>query len=342
MGIKDLNTFLLKSAPECFSSLSISDLNNYAIAIDSVLLLHAYIAAAQKEIIMKTPDPLQQIERMAVLEYTKEKILSFIEKFSIYGVTLVWIWDGEAVPDKIKAHERRTKQKTSINDKISQLKEELLAMHPLSRDAKKLSELKSLLVQKVSVSSDEKLLFKNFLTSLGFPCFVAATEAEVLCASLAREGKVAGVWSTDTDNFPLGTPMLLTGFDGYTPEKHPKINISYPSVALSRLNLTVTEFIDFCIMLECDFNERMPNIGPIKAQKLINQYRNIDQIAVYRSDLPVDKLNHHKCRECFQHLPSNISMEELQLNLQAPVLNSYPTLFKLFSTIPKPRTVSFT
>ena len=341
MGIKDLNTFLSKNVPQCHSFISISDISGYAIAIDSSLILHSYIAVAQKEIINKTADPLETIDRNIILEYAKEKLFGFIEKFLTYNITLVWIWDGESIVDKIKAHERRAKQKSSIYENINRLKYELSNMHPLARDAYKINELRSYLTQLVYVTNDEKILFKNLLSSLGFPCFTAQTEAETLCASLAREGKVAGVWSTDTDNFPLGTPMMLTGFEGYTADKHPKIKVSFSSVVLTNLQLSKEEFIDFCIMLECDFNERMPNIGPVKALKLINNHHNIDSAMASEPNLPWEKLNHLKCRQCFEHLPSNIEMDQLQLNKNSDLLKSHHSLHKLVNNISKPNFVVF-
>jgi flap endonuclease-1 len=341
MGIKDLNTFLLNLDPNCFSKLPISNLSGYAVAVDSSLLLYAYMAASQKEIIMKTPDPLEPIDRNSILLYCREKILGFVEKFLKYNITLVWIWDGQVVLEKIKAHTRRTKQKNSIIDKINDLKFELLELHPLARDNKKLSQLRNLLTQHVTISDDEKMFFRDFLSSIGFPCFIAPYEAESLCAALAREGKVIGVWSTDTDNLALGTPILLKGFDGYDKDGHPNIEVSYTPYILHTLQFTKDEFIDFCIMLECDFNERMPNIGPKKSHKYIEKYRTIEKAIEMEPHLPWVNLNHEKCRELFMHIGSDIEFEELRLNTKAPELRNVPNLLNLFRTVPNPTRVVF-
>lgn len=341
MGIKDLNTFLLKQSPNCFGNLSISLLSGYAIAVDSSLLLYTYLATAHKNYVLKVADPLENINKALILESLKERLFSFIQTLLTYNITPVWIWDGVAVEDKIKAHERRKKPKESLSEKIKVLKDELSTMHPLARDIKKVTELRKLLSQQCYLSNEEKDQFRDLLSSLGFPCFTAESEAEALCSSLAREGKVVGVWSTDTDNFPLGTPMMITEFNGKGADGHPSLNVSFPPVALDSLNYTKEEFIDFCIMLECDFNERMTGIGPVKSQKLIDQYRKIDNIIPNKPDLPFDNLNYINCRKYFEHLPSNIASSELKFNSKATLLKSYPTLIKLCSNLTPPKQVNF-
>ena len=96
---------------------------------------------------------------------------------------------------------------------------------------------------------------------------VAKDEAENLAASLAVELKVAAVWTSDTDTYPLGAPLVVKGFESKGGHIHIKgiftLNI------LRDLELNHDQFRDFCIMLGTDFNDRMNRIGPSNALILI-------------------------------------------------------------------------
>lgn len=46
-----------------------------------------------------------------------------------------------------------------------------------------------------------------------------------------------------------------------------------------------SEFIDLCILLGCDYVDRVNKVGPIKALELINKYKTIDNaLANYLKD----------------------------------------------------------
>ena len=67
---------------------------------------------------------------------------------------------------------------------------------------------------------------------------------------------------------------------------------------LSQINLTKEQFLDVCIMCGTDFNKNMRNIGPVKALKLIREYKSIEGIRD-NTDLDTSCLCHERVREIF-------------------------------------------
>ena len=145
------------------------------------------------------------------------------------------------------------------------------------------------------------------LSEFNFLILDAPYDSEQLCCSLAIEGKVEAVFSTDMDCLVFGTPCVIT-----KEQREPDGTIQLSTISLSEtlkcLQLSFPSFVDLCIMCGCDFNQNIPKIGPKKSYDLIYTYKNID-------DLPekydVKILEHESCRKIFQYCPSHVSDQQL-------------------------------
>ena len=259
------------------------------------------------------PDPLEPIDRQAVLQNTIEMLISFLVKLSEYGITTVWCWDGKHCADKSDTLAKRAADKAKQLDKIQEARSELEAVHPLARTPDQIKKFKDKLSNYNTMSSEETTYFRNLIELLGWPSVQAEGEAEKLCASLAREGLVAGVWSTDTDNYALGTPMMITGFDGHDSDRHPKVSVVYHAHILSSLGFTHEKFVDLCILLGCDFNTNMSGVGEKRVWALMEKYNSIDEIAAAEPHRPIHVLNHVRCRELFALEKSGFTHESKEL-----------------------------
>lgn len=63
---------------------------------------------------------------------------------------------------------------------------------------------------------------------------------------------------------------------------------------LQDFELNISEFVDLCILLGCDYTNTIRGIGPKKAFELIKKYRNIESV-LENIDKNVYFLNHfHK------------------------------------------------
>ena len=63
---------------------------------------------------------------------------------------------------------------------------------------------------------------------------------------------------------------------------------------LKELDFSKESFLDLCIMLGCDYNTNIPNIGPEKSISLLRKHKTIDNI-----DIDKSILNHIRVRELF-------------------------------------------
>lgn len=305
MGIKSINEFLKKEVPEAFYVLPLSEFGGYRIAIDSFNYLYCIMCASNKSVIYGMSDPTNEIPRDQIIDKTKRLLMFFISKLILYNITPVFVWDGEQLDEKIECKAKRSEDKENRKKKIENVRNDLDKIHPLYRTADDFNKLRSVLAQHNEILPGEMNYFRTLIESLGIPSLQAEHEGEKLCSALAREKWVYGVLSTDTDNYALGTPLLLTSMEGYD-----NVNVVDLGKILSGLKKNQEWFVEFCIMCGCDFNNNIKGIGPAKAYKLLTTYNNIDEISeIGGKDVSI--LNHNSVRELFKYTPSNLNEETL-------------------------------
>lgn len=358
MGIKSINVFLREKVPNAFLIEKTSKLANFRVAIDGSLKLFTLMSAANKACIERLIDPLEPINRQAIINKTEELLISFLVELTELSLMPVWIFDGKPLDAKIKCKAKRSSSRDSIKKKIEDKKKELSEIHPFLRSREDIESLKGLMTQVNSVSREETQLFIMILKNLGFPCLIANNEGEKLCSSLAREGLAIAVWGNDTDNYALGTPLLITGINKH--EEHGKVfEIVDLRVILKEIGKSHKWFVDLCILSGCDFNSNIPGIGPSKAYKMLEEYGSIENIDFKLSkailnrieelneegeniDLKdsekikkiiIEQLNYQICREIFEIEDSGFDPDSEELNFSHDnFLENYEKVFEESST----------
>ncbi|XP_053544641.1 probable flap endonuclease 1 homolog isoform X2 [Ictalurus punctatus] len=124
------------------------------------------------------------------------------------------------------------------------------------------------------VSSQTKE-FLRLLMLLGVPCVQAPSDAEAFCAQLVSSGVVDAVASEDMDTLAFGGTVLLRQLNAKRVSE--VMEYSLPKL-LEILQLTQKEFVDLCILLGCDYCDKITGLGPSRALKLIQQHRNIEDV----------------------------------------------------------------
>ncbi|KZO94129.1 PIN domain-like protein [Calocera viscosa TUFC12733] len=116
---------------------------------------------------------------------------------------------------------------------------------------------------------------RRLLIAMGVPCIEAEYpfEAEALAASLVIHGYADFVGSEDTDVLVYEAPLLRN----LTNSNMPLALISGTEVR-SALHLTRDSFVDFALLLGTDFTQRVKNLGPHTAIKLIRAYGSIEKV----------------------------------------------------------------
>lgn len=312
MGIHDLNTFLKTKVPHAFRRLKVETFKGTRIAIDTPLWAFASFSAAYSGYItnnlkneeMLKDDPFED-------ETTKNKIFGmvfdraqmFVCELLKNGITPLFVFDGVAVPEKSSgARQRRKERRDTLLAKIKALKHQIIDADPIFRRNEDFNALRLLMKQipPINPGADFAKLKSYLKNVLGVPTIVAPDEAEKFCAFLASKGIASACWTTDTDSYLLGAPIVVTGFcEGgkapvvlndnedeevfttltttkYTPKQLTHFSIVCVPLIFKTLGLTRDQFIDLCIIFGCDFNNRIPKVGPAKAYSLITEALKID------------------------------------------------------------------
>ncbi|KAG7320048.1 hypothetical protein KOW79_017191 [Hemibagrus wyckioides] len=117
--------------------------------------------------------------------------------------------------------------------------------------------------------------FLRLLQLLGVPCVQAPSDAEACCAQMVRGGVVDAVASEDMDTLAFGGTVLLRQLNAKRVSE--VMEFSLPKL-LDILQLTQEEFVDLCILLGCDYCEKITGLGPSRALKLIQEHRTIEDV----------------------------------------------------------------
>ena len=306
MGIDGLNPFLNETMHRPRTrEVPLVNFYGQIIAIDGHNRAYSNFMVANKVVANYTNVGSQDIDRNAVLQKWYYSTLETVCLFLSHGVTPVFIFDGEHLPEKVDTQDKRKEAKRKDHEEIEQLKEILRNASPFDRDAKKIDRLKQLLARSNYIAKDEMKKVMDLLLGIGIPVLQAKGEGEQLCASLAKEGLVSAVYSEDTDNLVYGCPLMITSVSDsyYVEEKNRsfrKVTCVLLTDILEDLNWNQAKFIDFCITLSCDFNIRIKGLGPKTAYKLIQEHGCIEE---YPERYDLTCLRYKRCREIFQHIP---------------------------------------
>ncbi|KAG6845011.1 Elongation of fatty acids protein 2, partial [Arthromyces matolae] len=123
---------------------------------------------------------------------------------------------------------------------------------------------------------------------MGIPCIVAPSEAEAQCAELARGGKVYAAGSEDMDTLTFSAPILFRHLTFSEAKKQPISEINLQA-ALDGLEMDMSQFIDLCLLLGCDYLEPIKGIGPKTALKLIREYKNLKGVIAHLREKEAEK-----------------------------------------------------
>jgi len=276
MGIKDLNTYLKKENIDCFFKLPLSNFAEQRFGIDSLNWIFTYLSSAYRRVYERNDDPLDEIKQEDLFNELLKEFLIFNNKLMNYKITPVWIWDGVSKDNKTATKlERKNTRKTMIEQK-EKLREELLKQQILERDTQLIEKFKRLVLNTAYISRENIEKLKIYSKDLGLPTIFADDEAENMASSLAVQRKISAVWSSDTDTYPLGAPLVVKGFENIDGILH--IKGIYTLKMLHELDMDHDEFRDFCILLGTDFNNRLDQVGPAKSRILIEKYSSLEEI----------------------------------------------------------------
>jgi len=306
MGIKDLSK-IVKKYPNCIKYFPIDEFKNKRIAFDGNNLFRKYWSTSCKNVVsnMTVTDVINTNE---ILNLAIDNILKFIIKLLYHKITLIFVFDGGVLKQKQEVIKKRKESKEKAREDFRKIKE-VIEDDIFNVTKEKEEEFKMRQRNSISPSFKDMKRFQEVLESLGIPILISTDEAERLCVSLYLDGKIDGVYTNDRDVLAFGCKVFLEEI--VEDENRQKYFRFYSLEALlEEMEFTFEQFVDLCIMLSCDYNERIFKVGPKKCEEYIRKYKKIEAV-------PIDTscLNHEICREIFKHKPSDDLTLEGSINL---------------------------
>ena len=332
MGIKSINQFLKDKQVQCFvEKYSLSNFSNHRIAIDAANWCYMFIAGEHKDNVFKTKNIIDNdVDRNVTLQRMYNKFLQFNILLLQNRITPVWCWDGIAHDEKGPEREKRRKARKDREAKATELKRKIEAVPAWLRNAKNLgmvppemieqakefkeieNEYKKLISTQILITFEEMDIIRSIAEGLGIPSVQAEHEGEMLCSQLAIKNKVSAVWSSDTDNYAMGTPIMITGFDGYAYGGVPLVKIVSTPHILHGLQMTQEQLRELCVMCGCDYNTNIPKVGPKKSFDLLKKHGTIESV-IKETALDATCLNYEVCKNYLT--PENIEVDYFNISV---------------------------
>lgn len=306
MGIKNLNKFLKKKCKNGIVEISLKELKGEFIGIDTSIFLYKYSYMGD------------------MLKY----FLKQIEHLLKNNITPIYLFDGKPTEDKRdtinKRKETYNKNKNNIEE-LKNKKEELLEnsidLEEIEEELKNIQkEIDKKTKNNVKVDFVEVLKFKEILKNLGIFYYDCDGETDSYIKSFFDEKLINYVITEDLDFLTHGCKNVISKYN------HSKTKVSLYNMEkiLKDIDLEHESFIDFCIILGCDYHEKgIKNIGPVKGYNLIKKYKNLKNILDNEETIEEDEefnyeniLNMFKCIKDLNLTKDNVKIDKKKLNIE--------------------------
>ena len=251
MGVKCLLKFI-NETPELIQNVDNSKYKFKRIAIDISILIYKIIITVRNT----GADYINQ--KGEITTHILGLFNKTIELLN-YNIIPVYVFDGKPPNIKNKTIENRKQIRKKALEKLEQA----------ITDEDKIKYFK----RSSTILKEQWDQCKELLELMGVPYIIAPEEADSQCAYLAKVGLVDGVLTEDMDILTFGSTKIIRNL---TSHKVPTTEINLDNL-LNHLNLNQDEFIDFCILLGCDYCQGISEYKPNIIFKYFSKYKNIEK-----------------------------------------------------------------
>lgn len=222
------------------------------------------------------------------------------------GIKPVYVFDGK--PPDLKLGELEARR---------QKRQEATANLQSAVEAGNSEDILKSTKMTVRVTKEQNEETKTLLRLMGLPVVEAPSEAEATCAALCRDGKVHASATEDADCLTFGTKLLVRNLMAAESQKKQILEVSLER-ALEQLNISMDQFIDFCILSGCDYCDTLKGVGPSTAIKLLLQHGSIEKVL---ETLPPEKIpenfRYQVAREFFKECEA-VDTSQVDFKFQDP------------------------
>merc|ERR1712113_589186 len=205
------------------------------------------------------------------------------------GIKPVYVFDGKPPELKLQELAARREKRDEAKANLAKAVEEGNAEQVLKSTK-----------QTVKVTKEQNEEVKTLLRLMGLPVVDAPSEAEATCAALCRDGKVYVAATEDADCLTFGTKVLVRNLMAAESQKKQILEVSLDRI-LEQLNITMSQFIDFCILSGCDYCDTLKGVGPSTAIRLLVQHGSLEKVLeVLGPEKVPQNFRYQAAREFFQ------------------------------------------
>jgi len=301
MGIHGLSKVLGDHAPSCMKDNEIKNYFGRKVAIDASMSIYQFLIAVRSDGQQLTNEAGETTSHLMGLFYRTIRMLD-------NGIKPVYVFDGK--PPQLKSGElaKRTERREEAQKQLNEAQQ--------AGDQENIDKFSRRLVK---VTPQHNKECKELLELMGVPYIDAPCEAESQCAELVKGGKVYAMASEDMDSLTFGANILLRHLTFSEARKMPIQEFHYDKV-ISELGFTKEQFIDLCILLGCDYCESIKGIGPVKAIKLIQDHKCIEEVLKHvdtKKYIVPDDWLYKQARELFLN-PDVTAADKCELKWKEP------------------------
>ena len=301
MTIKGLAEFLSKNTIGAKRTVPVEAFAGRRVAIDAYLFSYAFMSTAIGGVAKaQMYASVIKIDRNLVRQKWLGRWVNTIIQLLQTGFIPVVVFDGPNVPPEKEATRTRRRKDKEYHRAVAAELQATLTQEELVVDLAARERLVKLLARDIYIQPDEFAELKGLLSGAGITIIEASGEGEALCATLVKNGSCYAAYTQDSDMGAYLTPRVITDISPAKyvgAERSQTCTVVYYNAVLKELELSPTQFVDFCIMCGTDYNDNVPKIGPAKAYQLIRTYGSLDNIPTNIYDSSI--LNYQRGRQIF-------------------------------------------
>jgi len=287
MGIKGLMKFLQDAAPKAIREVKGPEAyTGRLLAIDASMCLYQFLIMI-RENHSGTYNNLTNEDGQVTSHIIG--MLTRTLRLMEAGIKPVYVFDGK--PPELKLHELQTRREK---------REEATANLQSALESGDQEQILKSSKATVKVTREQNEQTKQLLRLMGVPVVDAPSEAEATCAALCRDGKVHAAATEDADCLTFGTKTLVRNLMAAEAQKKQILEVTL-ELALEQLNISMDQFIDFCILCGCDYCDTLKGVGPSTAIRLVMQHGSLEKVLENTdNDKVPQNFNYQAARDFFK------------------------------------------
>lgn len=345
MGVNDLLSYLRKRDPRIVQSCDLSEFKGHRIAVDVAILGYRMKSQYITKMAGKIDLIYDDINYEACTNYMFRGILKIVDGLLIVGCVPIMVFDGPApalkAGTKQERHDKSDRKKFiiselkrigrgllgGVNFSVTQNDVEFLqSFDPPIKDIRGIKDhLYKQMKQLVQVNGEDYIQLSFILTALGVPNFRAQCEAEKTCSMMVIRRDAVAALTTDSDCLMYGCPIMISKITLPTTlviTSTPKVECYSFSNVLAVMDLSHSQFVDFCIMCGTDFNKHPRGYGVESNYTLIKTFGSIAKMKIAKERLSL-KLDSMLTKE--EKLLARYDIDVLNYDAVRTYISSPPT-----------------